>query len=341
MAQKNSPLPRVDFISEAQNCVICKSHLKTQKSTTRIMSTLETGTFQCREVIKECTKDSSHPTVHSEALAKIIKPRHSCGYDIMVDVGLLRYLYGKQREEIRTELYHKIGRILSDGNITNLCDRFLNYLETLHEIKSPYLREHIQKYGYQLHIDATCENGRGGVLVCMEGNNGWVLMAGKIPSENEQYMLPIVEKAVRLFGEPISTMRDLGCGMEKTTKSLKARGVRDLICHYHFLQAVGEKLFENHYDTLRKIIRQCNVRSDLWTVLRDLKNHLVENNYSGGFGIGVLRQDLLALIYWLLEGSGKKKPLYPFTLPHLGFYDRCQLLKEQADSWVPLPRTSP
>ena len=63
-------------------------------------------------------------------------------------------------------------------------------------MKAPYLRAYIQRYGYQLHLDATCDNGKGGVFVCMDGLYGWVLMAGKIPSENEKYLWPLVENTV-------------------------------------------------------------------------------------------------------------------------------------------------
>ena len=69
-------------------------------------------------------------------------------------------------------------------------------------------------------------------------------MATRISSEHEDHLRPLVEKTVALFGTPIATVRDRGEGMAKAVAPLRARGVPDFICHYHFLAAVGKKLFE-------------------------------------------------------------------------------------------------
>ena len=210
MVRKDRPFPRIDFAAEAQKCDNCARSLAVQKSKTRLVITREAGPFEAREVLKRCDRNQSHSVFHSGRLSKLVKPRQRYGYDLIVHVGLARYLDGKQREEIRAELYSKIGVELPDGTITNLCDRFLIYLEALHLMRAPILRSHVQADGYQLHLDATCEKGKGGVFLCLDGCHGWVLMAGKIPSENEEYMKPLIERTVELFGDPISTMRDLG-----------------------------------------------------------------------------------------------------------------------------------
>ncbi len=46
-------------------------------------------------------------------------------------------------------------------------------------------------------------------------DRGWVLVAGRIPSEHEDHLRPLVEKTTRLFGEPIALMRDMGTGGAK------------------------------------------------------------------------------------------------------------------------------
>ena len=70
-----------------------------------------------------------------------------------------------------------------------MCDRFLLSLETLHLLRAPALRD-AMKDGYPLHLDATCEYGKGGLFVCMDGFRGWVLLAGRIASEREGIRLP-------------------------------------------------------------------------------------------------------------------------------------------------------
>lgn len=52
-----------------------------------------------------------------------------------------------------------------------------------------------------------------------------------------------------------------------------------------------------------------------------------------------MRPDLPALLLWLLEGEGRKHLPYPFSLPHLDFYQRCQQFPSQRDRRLPRPRT--
>ena len=101
---------------------------------------------------------------------------------------------------------------------------------------------------------------------------------------------------------------------------------------------IGEKLFDNPYTLLRNILRQSRVRSDLRQLLKDLKRYRKTDLKKGRFGPGKVREDLLALVHWILEGDGKKDALYPFALPHLGFFQRCRDAMQRADRWVPTPR---
>ncbi|MCG6859702.1 MAG: hypothetical protein LJE70_00200 [Chromatiaceae bacterium] len=41
----------------------------------------------------------------------------------------------------------------------------------------------------------------------------------------------------------------------------------------------------------------------------------------------------------MLEGEGRKDLPYPFSLPHLEFYQRCQTVSQRAERWLPLPRS--
>jgi len=274
----------------------------------------------------------------SDELARLVKPHQRYAYDLVVQVGLARYLRGKQREEIRAELYQARGLTLSDGSISNLCDRFLVYFEALHLARLPELR-HAMQAGYPLHLDATCEHGKGGLFVCMDGWRGWVLLATRIPSEHEDYLRPWVEKTVALFGDPIATVRDMGEGMAKAVAPLRTRGIPDFICHYHFLGAVGKKLFEKPYRALGNLLRQHKLQGDLRILLRELRQYRKSSTFSGRFGPGPIHEDFSALVLWILEGEGKKTLLYPFSLPYLELLQRCQQALRKTECWIPSPRT--
>jgi hypothetical protein len=332
-------LPCIDFVAEAERCPRCGDSLEVQKSRRRTVVTLDQGMFDAREISKRCAKRCC-PPLRSEALRRLVKPGQRYSYDLLVHVGLGRYLEGQQREEIRQRLSAEHGIELSAGTISTLCDRFLSLLEALHVQRAPQLRA-AQPGGYPLHIDATCEHGKGGLFVCMDGWRGWVLCAARIPTENGIYLSPVVQRTVELFGQPAAVVRDMGQGGSAAVEDLRKAGVPDLMCHYHFVAAVGTNLFDKLYTCLRNIIRQSRIRSDLFALLRELRAYDADGQREGRYGPGHIREGLKALILWVLEGEGRKDPPYPFALPHFEFVHRCRQSRERVEQWVPCPRTQP
>lgn len=333
-------MPCVDFVAEAEHCPACGGGLRVHKSRRRTVVTVAAGTVEAREVLKRCIHEGCEHGIGSEALAGLVKARQRYGYDIIVHVALRRYLAGKQRDEIRTELRHSVGIELSTGTVSHLCDRFLMALESLHLLRAPYLRAAMQG-GYPLHLDATCDRGKGGLFVCLDGWRGWVLMATRIDSEREEHLRPLIDKTVGLFGAPVAMVRDLGEGGAGAVAHLREGGLVDLVCHYHFLAAVGKNLFDKRYLCLRGLVRCSRVRADLQALLRELRRYGASEPREGRFGPGRVREELLALVLWLLDGDGQKDISYPFSLPHLDFVRRCQQALPQADRWAPPPRSQP
>jgi hypothetical protein len=339
-ARQAGDAPSIAFVAEAERCPLCDRALKVYKTRSRQVITLAAGPFRAIETLKHCAEDQTHPVIGSNVLARQVLPRQRHGYDLIVHVGCARYLENKQREEIQADLDRQWGIELSTGSLSYLCDRFLTHLEALHLARVPQLRAALGA-AYPLHIDATCEHGKGGLFVCMDGWQGWVLVAGRIPSEHEDHLRPLVEKTTRLFGDPIATVRDMGTAGAKAVAPLREKGIPDLICHFHFLAAVGKKLFEQPYTLLRKLLKSSKVRTDLRALLRDLRAYPTISPYAGRFGKGVVREDLSALVLWILEGDGTKDLLYPFALVHLEFFQRCRKALQRTEDWVQGPRTLP
>ncbi len=193
--------------------------------------------------------------------------------------------------------------------------------------------------GYPLHIDATNEYGKGGLFLCMDGWRGWVLHAAKIATENAEELRPAIDKTLSLFGDPIAVVRDLGSAGAKSVDPLRQKNIPDLVCHYHFLGAIGKKLFDAGYSSLRKLLQGSKVRSGLRELLRELRRNHTADIYDGKFGHGRMREALPALILWVLEGEGGKDLPFPFCLPHLNFYQRCCEVTQRVERWMPLPRS--
>ena len=240
-------------------------------------------------------------------------------------VGLARYHRHLQREEIRAALARQ-GLAVSSGSVSALCDRFLARLETLHWQRAPALRA-AMPHGYPLHMDATCDKGKGGTFLCRAGWTGWVLHAVRIGSENERALRPAIERTVAAFGDPVAIMRDLGSAGAKAVADCRQRGIPDLLCHYHFLAAVGHQLLDGGYALLRSQISRSKVRGRLRDLLR------------GARSAEGVRADLPALLLWVLEAEGRKHLPYPFALPHLDFYRRCEQFPGERDRRLPRRRT--
>lgn len=109
---------------ERESCPNCAAPLAVYRTHTRQVTTLAEGRFEAKETLLRCDRSSpqrreSCPTVGSDELARLVPPGHRFGYDLMVEVGLARYLDGKQRDEIRAALLQR-GTGLSAGTVSNL-----------------------------------------------------------------------------------------------------------------------------------------------------------------------------------------------------------------------------
>ncbi len=189
------------------------------------------------------------------------------------------------------------------------------------------------RHGYPLHLDATCDQGRGGLFLCLDGWSGWVLHAARIRSENVAALQPVLQATLDDFGPPLAFVRDLGSAVAKAVADCRTPPSLDLVCHFHFLAAVGSRLLDADHATLRRGLARWKVRSGLRALLRS----------AGGPGFpasGCQRgTDLRALLYWALEGDGGRQPRPPFGLPHLDCYRRCLQCSQRADERLPPPRS--
>jgi len=338
MTRATSDIAQFDFVAEAQ-CCECGAPLLVYKSRTRTVSTIKEGTFQAREVSKICARTPIHPLARSQDLASLVRPRQRFGYDVIVHVGLARYRGCMRRSEICKQLRDVYGIEISEASVSDICDRFLHYIETLHLSKAHKLAAAIaSRGGYTLHIDATNDRGKGGLFVAMDGQCDWVLWAARIVKESEDVLKPLIDKTLQLFGLPISTMRDLGHAMAKAVEQLAQKGIPDLICHFHFLAAVGKALFDTSHGILHNTIKKSKVRSDIRRLLLSMTKHQ-QAGLHGPLGHGRMREQLCALAKYLLDGDGSKHLPYPFSLPHHEFFSRLAQLDELLASWIPFPRS--
>ena len=338
----------VTVAEPAGMCSVCGTRMRVQKTVRHTGVTLAHGSFGIRETVyvcaSGCKKEGRLVTERSLNLAKLLLPKSVVGYDVMVHVGLERFVQHRQREEIRADLDRLHGIDLSTGEISELGRRFLTYLEALHRSSAPALRAALEADGaWPLHIDATGEDGRGTLLVAFAGWRRWVLGAWKVPTERSEFILPRIQSVAASFGAPCAIMRDLGRAMKEAADEF-VRSLKDpipvLACHLHFLSDIGKDLLEEGHDKLRNLFRNAALLPRLRAFVRQQGHNLGESIEQGrdGLRFWLAESDqghripdgvggitaVRGLAQWVLDyrADGTDQG-FPFDLPYMDLYERC------------------
>jgi hypothetical protein len=331
-----------------------------EKTFTHHGVTLEHGHFEVRETTyvcaKGCRRHGAKVRRRSSELAQRLPPRGTVGYDVIVFVGIKRFVEYRQRKHIQTLLYERYGVVLSTGEISLVEKDFLVYLAALHLEHAPALRAALSEDGgWPMHVDATGEDGVGTYLVVYAGWRRWVLGSWKIPTERSEAILPRLREIVKLFGNPCSIMRDLGKAVIDATEAL-AQGldIRVLACHTHFLRDVGKDLLKADHDRLRDLFRHLGVQKKLRELVRDLGRKLGTRISSardevdewlgqdlsgyelpeGQAGVTFVRQMAVWALDYKADGADDG---FPFDLPQLDFYRRCLEVCRAAEAFLCTP----
>jgi len=329
-------------------CATCGKPMRVQKTQRRHGVTLAHGTFHLQETVHACTTACGHSgrpvTSRAPTLAAILPPGSVVGYDVMVAVGLDRFLHHRQREEIRAALAQDHGVVLSTGEISTLGRRFLAYLEALHRASAPALAAALNADGgWPLHLDATGEDGRGTLVVAYAGWRHWALGAWKVPTERAEFILPAIREVTDAFGPPCAIVRDLGRAMADAADDFVASlptPIPILACHYHFLADIGEDLLAKGHDQMRVLFRQAEIVPRLRAFVRQhgdrlgsaiahgreglrqwlAESHPGQGTPQGQAGLAVVR----SLAQWVLDSRAEGTDQgFPFDVPYLALYDRC------------------
>jgi hypothetical protein len=210
-----------------------------------------------------------------------------------------------------------------------------------HYLSAPLLRR-LFEFGSVYHVDATCEAGRGMEMAVKEGWTGITLGVWKIPTENEEIIKQHLKSVVEMFGEPTAFVSDLGNGMMSAIagviQDLRLTS-RQLVCHMHFLKAVGNSILEDAFKALKlqfkkhktlvclnRFVKETgNIIKPQAAAMRDFvivwENGGAQAVIPGELeSIAVLR----SLAQWVLMfGAECRGEGVPFALSHIKLFDRC------------------
>ena len=295
-------------------------------------------------VCPRCKDDQTGKRInhHSECLRDILPLNSKYGYDVEIEVGFLKYVDNRQMSEIKVIFKEEYGISIGHAQIHELGIRFLKHMVVVHYLAAPQLSKLFDSGGCVYHIDATCEAGRGMELTIIEGWTGILLGAWKIPTENKDIIKQHLESTVSTFGEPVAFVSDMGSGMTSAIGGVIEEmdlDSRQLICHMHFVKAIGKKLLEDEFknlksqfkkqDTLvllsRFIKETAKIIEPQAVTARDFVDRWQESDAQleiPGYleSIAVLR----ALAQWVVSfGKDCNGMRFPFALTHLKLFERC------------------
>jgi len=344
-------------------CEVCQGPMHVQKTLVHEGRTIAHGKFNVNETIWVCAARCRHRsgelvTRRANSVVQCIMANSISGYDLMVSVGLKRYLYHRQREEIRAELIEHQAIGISSGEVSRLSVCFLDYLSRLHYARADRLKAALESDGgWPMHVDATGENGKGTLLAVMAGWKKWVLGSWKISTERSELILPCLHDVIRRFGTPCAAMRDLGRAVTPAIDALVLEldiDIPVLACHQHFLADIGKDLLETSHAELRTLFRRIKVLPKLRSLIRDLGRQIgehidearksvrawqamVEANHrlpEGREGLAIVR----AMAQWTLDYKAESTGLdFPFDRPYLDLYDRCKIALRAIDAFLYVP----
>jgi hypothetical protein len=340
----------------AEACPDCDGTLSVEKTWVRGGVTMAHGRARIHQTVCRCER--CHRRYGAQDLASTFPARSTFGYDVIVRVGIERFVHYRQRNEIRAALASE-GVDVSEAQVTLLGRRFLDYLEALHLARAPKLRAALAKDGgWPMHVDATGEDGRGTLFVVYAGWRGWALGAWKVPTERADVILPRLHQMADRFGAPCAIMRDLGRAVSEAASTFVAKrklAIPILACHMHFLRDVGKDLMRKMHDELRGRFRHFKLLPQLRALARGLGRRLgpalVQGREAvehwlrhddrghclpcGNQGLAVVR----ALAQWVLDfpNDGLDQG-FPFDVPMLDLYGRSLEVLSALDAFL---RTTP
>ena len=291
------------------------------------------GPYIAHETVVQCP--DCKRTFSSEALQRLV-PRHcNVSYDLLVFVGQALFRRHHTVQEVRTELVARNIR-LSPSEIGHLGRKFITCLAMAHHRATPRIRRAMTlKGGYILHLDATHDGDAPALMTGMDSLSQIVLANVKVPSEHADHIIPFLRRLAADYGTPLACVHDMGCGIGKAVAAVFP-GIRDFICHFHFLRDIGKDYLEPAYSRLRKCLRNHATSSRLHALAREMRQHLGEQRDQGAMLAKAIRTigppedtglipfaSVYSLALWALQGKHLGGGYgFPFDRPLFDFANR-------------------
>lgn len=300
-----------------------------QKTVLREVVTLRFGRMPVREVIR---KSKSQNRSAGPALADLVPPGGSYGYDLICHVGVETFLKGRLLQDVAWEL---AALEIPLSSFFDLQHKFLFYLGHLHRQAARRLRPYFQQQGnFTYLIDGTVEPPGPVHFGVQHASTGILLSTWKIATENAEEIAGCLREAGELWGIPEKVIHDLSDAMQAAC-AMAFPGIPHGVCHFHLVRDIGSDLCEGPQTQLGKRERQLKLKARLKEQRRGQTKWLRENDSAplmlcellagkveGPLSDVLGREILLAFHQWILDySSDGSRQGFPFD-PYLLYFHR-------------------
>ena len=336
----------------ADLCEHCAGGLRRVRTSTHHPVGLMLGCPQVRLIHQQCTVCGQADSL--EVYYRHVPRGGNYAYDLIVEVGLARFRDHRQDAQIQSDIQRCWGLLLPASSIGLLGHSFLDGLAAVHQAHAPALRRRLaEDGGYAMHVDGTCEPETDVLFTAMAEPRGWTLEVAKMTTENTEEISKLMRRAVDRFGNPLAVVRDLSTNIQQAKRDTIPEAL-DLICQYHFLENVGEKLCQQPHAKLTTLLRRLKVRPTLRSMRRDLVRWSRRGERLSAAQIqhllwhpdDIAELDIVALrrfvayllLRWLDDYTADLQGEYfPFDLPSLAFYRRGLKLADMVGELLDTP----
>lgn len=339
--------PLVDYYPLEKHCAIHGIPLHIMKTDTRGILCTRYPPLTARKIYLYCPlcKDAPGKTEgldwkYPPHIPTRTRGKSPFSMDVITQVGVMKFLVCRRRDEIQDELEKKYGIHASSGTLTGMSMEFLARIKCLHMLRFDRLVDDIKAGGgYILGIDGTGDGGSDRIFIGMDLLRDWVLESAKIPSEKEVHMKPHIESIRDKLGLPLVGVCDMSSAMMNVLENVMIDGMLR-ICHYHLLDDIGRDLMGVDYMDARKFV----IDTRLQPYMKRLRKEMFHESKKDGIDISKIARELRAgivpsglsvevcvkvqtydIISWMLryyeDNDGMR---FPFSLPFLNFYQRCR-----------------
>jgi len=295
---------------------------------------LGVGPFTAHHTFLYCPLHKDKGPFKASDLQKLVPQDSNVAYNVIVEIGKLRFYKNRQVSEIQLILDEKYSVTLSPSEIERQINSFIFYLAAIHQKNKNLIKKYIDfQGGYILHLDATCEGDSPKLVSSIDSVSGFVLYSAKFKSESKDDITTFLEEIKNNFGIPHAVISDMGKGIEAAVAYVLS-DVPHFICHFHFLSAVGKMLFDKENSILRNALSRAGISGNLKTMRRilakkfsSISSHQIENFFKGPEKLIETHRAteicLYYLIQWILDhGSNGNGYGFPFDQSYLDFYQR-------------------